>query len=61
MQCGQRVALIGIDERQYGHSLTTGAAAGFSSPRRILFTARTIRKTTKATIRKLITALKKRP
>ena len=29
VQCGQRVALMGMAERQWGQSLVTGAGAGF--------------------------------
>src|SRR5262249_58125226 len=29
VQCGQRVALIGMTERQWGQSLVAGAGAGF--------------------------------
>jgi hypothetical protein len=52
VQCGQRVALIGIDIVQAGQSFATGAAAG--AGRFIRLIAFTTRKMQKATIRKLI-------
>jgi hypothetical protein len=48
-------------EKQKGHSLVVGAAGGASCCRLIAFIPRTSRKTAKATIRKLMIALKKSP
>ena len=59
MQCGQRVALIGIDIVQAGQSLATGAAVGDGFF--ILFIALTTRKMQNATMIKLITSVKKFP
>ena len=50
------VAAIGIADRQYGQSLVVAASSRFR-----LFTAFTIRKITKATIRKPMTSLRKAP
>src|SRR5579871_3869796 len=44
VQCGQRVALMGIVEAQYGHSFVVGAAAGASSLRLSWLMPRTRRK-----------------
>ena len=58
VQCGQRVALIGIVIAHAGHSFETGS---FSVGRFILLIPRTSRKTAKATIAKLITRVMKLP
>jgi hypothetical protein len=57
VQCGQRVALIGIVIAQAGHSFETGV---FES-RFSLLIARTSRKTAPATIRKLMSSVTKLP
>ena len=54
MQCAQRLALIGITDRQYGHSLVVGSPGLTSLGRRILFIERIIMNITKATIRKVM-------
>jgi hypothetical protein len=59
VQLGQRVALIGIAEKQYGHSLVAGAAAGTGFFHR--FTWRITRKITNATIKKSITVFRNNP
>ena len=60
VQCGHRVALIGIVIEQNGHSFETGAAEpGFGRFR--LLIARTRRKMENATIRKLMTSVTKAP
>jgi len=59
VQCGQRVALIGIDMAQAGQSFATGAAVG--EGRFNLLIAFTTRKMQKATIRKLIRTVMKFP
>ena len=53
VQCGQRVALIGIDIVQAGQSFDTGVLVGDGFF--ILFIALTTRKIQKAVIRKLMT------
>lgn len=58
MQCAQRVALSGIVDRQSGQSFVVGESSCFDF---ILLTALTIRKTTRATIRKLTTSFIKEP
>ncbi len=58
VQCGQRVALIGIDIMQAGQSFDTGSAAGDLFK---LFIAFTTRKIQKATIRKLMIKVTKFP
>jgi hypothetical protein len=59
VQCGQRVALIGIDIVQAGQSFATGGAVG--DGRFILFTALTSRKMQKATMTKLMINVTKFP
>jgi hypothetical protein len=59
VQCGQRVALTGIDIAQAGQSFATGGAPG--EGRFILFTALTTRKMQKATMIKLMTRVIKLP
>lgn len=58
VQCGQRVALIGMEDRQYGQSFEAGAASGLRVSRLI---CRTNRKITKATMTKSRMALRNRP
>jgi hypothetical protein len=59
VQCGQRVALIGIVIAQAGQSFVTGSALG---PGRFsLLIPRTSRKTAKATIKKLMNRVTKFP
>ena len=52
--------MIAIFDMQYGHSFSVGSAAGASSLRLSLLMLRTSINTAKATIKKLITALKKK-
>src|SRR5581483_8953544 len=59
VQWAHLLALSGIVERQCGQSLVVGAAAGFGAVSALI--CRMIRNSTKAMIRKLITALMKRP
>ena len=59
VQCGQRVALIGIVIEQKGQSFDTGAL--FDDGLFILFTALTTRKMQNATIKKLIVSVMKFP
>jgi hypothetical protein len=59
VQCGQRVALLGIDIAHAGQSFTTGSAFGFG--RFILLIPRMTRKMQNATMRKLITNVMKFP
>jgi hypothetical protein len=59
VQCGQRVALIGIVIAQAGHSFETGPPAGDGLFN--LFIALTTRKMQKATMMKLITRVTKFP
>lgn len=59
VQCGQRVALIGIDIVHAGQSFATGSEFGFD--RFVLLIARTSRKIQKATMRKLMTSVTKLP
>jgi len=59
VQCGQRVALIGIVIAQAGQSFETAGASG--AERFILFIALTTRKMQNATTRKLITSVMKFP
>jgi preprotein translocase subunit SecG len=59
VQCGHRVALIGIVIAQAGQSFDTGAA--FGAGRFIWLTAFTTRKMQNATITKLITKVIKLP
>jgi len=62
VQYGQRVALIGMLDRQYGHSLVVGAGGGASSfPWLMRLTRRTTKKITRDTIRKSRTLLIKIP
>src|SRR5512137_913271 len=61
VQCGQRTALTGTAVAQNGQSFVAGAGAGASDFFFSLFMARMIRKRTKATIRKLMTALMNLP
>ena len=61
VQCAQRVALMGMLLRQWGHSLVVGSAGGASSSRFSLLMPLMSRNTAKATIRKLITALMNTP
>lgn len=63
VQFGQRVALSGILDTQKGQSFVVGAAGAFgaSARRRILLIARISRKTTKATIKKVMMLLMKAP
>ncbi len=53
VQCAQRVALIGIADKQCGQSLVVGAAAGAGLCS--LLACLTIRKIAKAMMRKLVT------
>jgi hypothetical protein len=59
VQCGHRVALIGIVIAQAGQSFETGAAVGDGLFN--LFIALTTRKIQKATMMKLITRVMKFP
>ena len=59
VQCGQRVALIGIDIVQAGQSFATGGAVGDGFF--ILFIAFTTRKMQKATMTKLMISVIKLP
>jgi len=59
VQCGQRLAFIGIVIAQAGQSFETAGASG--AGRFILFIALTTRKMQHATIRKLITSVMKFP
>ena len=59
VQCGQRVALIGIDIVQAGQSFTTGAAVGDGFF--ILLIILTMRKMQNAMITKLIVVVIKFP
>ena len=59
VQCGQRVALIGIVIEQNGQSFETGVGVGLG--RFILLTARTSRKMQNATMRKLTIKVMKVP
>lgn len=61
VQLGQRVAAIAIVDMQKGQSLVVGSAGGASSSRLRLFMLLISMNTAKATIRKLIIALKKIP
>jgi hypothetical protein len=64
VQCGQRVALIGIVEKQRGHSLVVGSAgaAGACSSRCFSeFIALIIRKIQNATMMKSIVTLMNEP
>ena len=61
VQFGQRLALIAMVEKQKGHSLVVGSAGGASSWRLRLFMPLISMNTAKATIVKLITALKNTP
>src|ERR1035437_4710604 len=63
VQCGQRVALIGIVEKQRGHSLVVGStAAGACSSRCFMvFIALMIRKMQNATIMKSMITLMNEP
>jgi hypothetical protein len=54
----QRVAASGMDDKQYGQSLVVAAAG---SSRFALFTAFTTIKTTNATMRNIMTSLRKAP
>jgi hypothetical protein len=58
VQCGQRVALIGIVIEQNGHSFETGSGPGDFLK---LLIARTKRKMQNATMRKLTTSVTKAP
>ena len=60
VQCGQRVALIGIAVKQKGQSLVVGSA-GASSCFSSLFIVRTSMKTANATMVKLTTELMNTP
>ena len=57
VQNAHRVALIGIVEKQWGHSLVVGSSAGASASRLRLLRPRMIRKTAKATMTKLMIVL----
>jgi hypothetical protein len=57
VQCGQRVALMGMADRQWGQSLVAGAGAGF----RKRFICLMIRKIANAMIKKLRMVLRKIP
>ena len=57
VQWEQRVALMGIGDRQYRHSLVVGAAGPNSGFRAIRLTCRTMRKIANATMMKSITVL----
>jgi len=59
VQFGQRVALSGTADKQYGHSFVVGAAAGAGFLRE--FAALMIMNMAKAMIKKLITAFKNDP
>ncbi len=59
VQCGHFIALMGIDDIQYGHSFVSGAAGGGSLLN--LFTCFIIINIQNATIRKLMIVLIKRP
>ena len=59
VQCGQRVALIGMVIWQAGQSLVMGAASAVG--RFILFTALTTRKMQNATMMKLMSRVIKLP
>ena len=61
VQWGHFVALIGIDEKQYGQSFEVGTAGGAASCLLSLFIAFTSKKTAKATIRKVMTVLRNTP
>src|SRR5581483_6549256 len=61
VQWAHLLALSGIVERQCGQSLVVGAAAGAGFGAVSALICRMIRNSTKAMIRKLITALMKRP
>jgi pyrroloquinoline quinone (PQQ) biosynthesis protein C len=61
VQFGQRVALIGIAEKQYAHSFVAGATGGASSSRLILLMVRTRRNTAKAIRMKLMIVLMNTP
>ncbi len=61
VQCGQRVALMGMLKRQYEHSLVEGAAGAGFGWRCILLICRTSKKIANATIRKSITVLRNSP
>lgn len=54
VQCGQRVALIGMFNRQYGYSLVVGSAGRSCSFSLSLLIWRMRRNTTKATMTKLM-------
>src|SRR6516165_860317 len=61
VQCGQRIALIGIELAQKGQSLVAGAASAAAAGFVNLFDHWTIRNTKKATIRKLMMVLRNCP
>jgi hypothetical protein len=61
VQCGQRLAAIGIADTQKGQSFVVGAAAGASFSFLALFMVRMRRNTAKATMRKLTMEFAKRP
>jgi hypothetical protein len=61
VQWGQRVALIEIVDRQYGHSFVVGSAGSSSSFRSSRLIWRTIKKIAKATMTKSITVLMNNP
>ena len=61
VQFGQRVAMTGIVEKQYVHSLVVGTAGGTASARFSLFMVRMRRNTENATTMKLMMWLTKRP
>src|SRR5213080_2532468 len=61
VQYAQRVALTGIVDRQSGQAFVVGTGSGAGGWRLSRFTPRTSRKTTKATIRKLMSVFTNAP
>ncbi len=61
VQCGQRLAASGMFMAHCGQGFSVGAAAGAGCSRLSVFMPRTTKKSTKATIVKLMTVLRKRP
>src|SRR6266478_2797065 len=62
VQCGQRVALSGMSDRQYSHNLVDGAGVGSAASLRCsVFMALTAMKMQNATMRKSITVLINEP
>jgi len=61
VQCGQRVALIGMLNRQYGQSLAVGSAGGASSFLLSMLICRMRRNTAKATMMKLMSVFTNTP